>query len=162
LSQFFAGSDIYEKSKFDGLGLDKQICAIGRVVAICRYMNKKEVQRRLENTITGIEGLLKTIANDPDIIKITSKWTTKPDFEADHKKFFKKLYDNGFDNGVKRLNDYARRVQKTDEYKALKDDDKRKWAVDNVVRALIVPGGGKYCPNGRLGIPVPDDGDDDN
>lgn len=114
-------------------------------------MNKKEVQKRLENTITGIEGLLKTLTNDPEITQITSKWPTKPDFEADHKTFFKKLYDDGFDNGVKRLHDYARRVQKTDEYKALKSDDKRKWAVDNAVRALILPGGGQILPQWEVG-----------
>jgi hypothetical protein len=55
----FAGKDIdTDISKKTKMGFNESVGRIGQIVAICAYMNDKEVQNRLTKTVVGIQKVL--------------------------------------------------------------------------------------------------------
>ncbi|KAF9892066.1 hypothetical protein FE257_002472 [Aspergillus nanangensis] len=102
---------------------EKRVCSIGRLVTVCKYMDHDRIIPRLNDTITGIEGILAIMDNDitidkPDALKSKT-------FKTAHAEFFDKHYRDGFDNARRRLKDYSTWLQKQPGFDALSAEKKQ-------------------------------------
>jgi hypothetical protein len=54
----FAGNNIASIYGDPGPSAHQRTCGIGRIVSICRYMKDTDIEKRLKDTIQGIDDIL--------------------------------------------------------------------------------------------------------
>lgn len=54
----FQGFELIGKKKWKEMNLNQKVCALGRAVTVCKYMNHEKIRARMAKTVERVEDVL--------------------------------------------------------------------------------------------------------